>query len=324
MRESFKRTIEEIFEEQVIIKGNLIKLSTPDIKRNLSNTAEVFTDKWSRFDPESAIKDYEKVQKKWYLDLYGFRDENELGSFLRSRKIIFDAGCGLGYKAAWFAKLSPDSLIIAMDISDSVFQAAEYYHDMGNLFFINGDIAASGLKKASIDYINCDQVIHHTEIPEKTFAHLTSLLAAHGEFACYVYAKKALPRELLDEYFRNNSKNFSGEQLWETAEKLTQLGKSLSELNISVEVPDIPLLGIKAGKYDIQRFIYWNFIKCYWNSDISFESNVSTNFDWYAPALAKRFDENEFRMLTETNNLEIVHWHSEEACYSGRFRQKMI
>jgi len=24
-----------------------------------------------------------------------------------------------------------------------------------------------------------------------------------------------------------------------------------------------PELGIKGGKYDLQRFIYWNFLKCF-------------------------------------------------------------
>ena len=31
---------------------------------------------------------------------------------------------------------------------------------------------------------------------------------------------------------------------------------------------DIPLLGIKAGHQDVQRFIYWNVFKCYWNDDV--------------------------------------------------------
>ena len=46
-------------------------------------------------------------------------------------------------------------------------------------------------------------------------------------------------------------------------EQMTILGKTLSDLNIEIDVPEIPLLSIKGGKYDIQRFIYWNFYKMF-------------------------------------------------------------
>ena len=43
----------------------------------------------------------------------------------------------------------------------------------------------------------------HTDDPEFTFAELARVTDHHGgEFACYFYAKKVLPRELLGEYFR--------------------------------------------------------------------------------------------------------------------------
>ena len=78
-------------------------------------------------------------------------------------------------------------------------------------------------------------------------------------------------------------------------------------------------MGIKAGQYDIQRFIYWNFLKCYWNPDWGFELSKITNYDWYAPSNAKRFSEEEVKLLISQNNLAIKFWHEEEACYSGRF-----
>lgn len=321
MKKDWGNIIESLFNKKILLEGNLIKSESASHSENIRETAEVFSDKWSRFNIDSTISDYEKVQKEWYLDLYGFKDENDLRSFLEKKRVILDAGCGLGYKAAWFATLSPGSLVLAMDISGSVYQASEYYRELDNLFFIRGDIADTGLSAGTVDYVNCDQVIHHTENPEQTFAHLAGLLAGGGDFACYVYARKALPRELLDEYFRENNGNYTREQLWELAEQLTTLGKTLSELNISIEVPDIPLLQIRGGNYNIQRFIYWNFLKCFWNDKISFQSNITTNFDWYAPAKAKRYTEKEFRMMVDENNLEIIHWHAEEACYSGRFRK---
>jgi hypothetical protein len=91
---------------------------------------------------------------------------------------------------------------------------------------------------------------------------------------------------------------------------------------VSFESPEIPLLGIKGGKYDIQRFIYWNFLKCFWKEDWGFDLSKATNYDWYAPSNAKRFSKEEFLNMISENKLEISFFHEEEACYSGRFLKK--
>ena len=177
--------------------------------------------------------------------------------FLADKQTIFDAGCGLGYKAAWFAELAPHALVIGMDLSDAAVQAASRYREIQNLFFVRGDIAKTCLSTGVIDYTSCDQVIMHTEVPEETFAELARITnRKSGQLACYFYAKKALPRELLDDYFRVHCKGMSNEALWEMSEQLTELGKRLGDLNVSFEAPDIPELGIKGGTYDIQRFVY--------------------------------------------------------------------
>ncbi|MBL0310991.1 MAG: class I SAM-dependent methyltransferase, partial [Bacteroidetes bacterium] len=251
--------------------------------------------------------------------LYGFNTEQELKVFLERQPVILDAGCGLGYKAAWFAELAPNSLVIGMDYSEAANVAREVYAHLPNLFFIRGDIADTHLKKQSVAYVSCDQVIHHTENPEKTFRHLTERITPGGEFSCYVYAKKALPRELLDEHFRTFSKECSKEELWALSEQVTQLGKQLSELKIELDFPDMPLLGIKGGKQDLQRFIYWNFIKCYWNAEQDLDTSVSTNYDWYSPSNASRYSKEEFLEWITDNQLTTNYFHEEEACYSGRF-----
>ena len=58
------------------------------------------------------LKDIEKWQLSWYLELYGFETEEAFGKYLSTKNVILDAGCGLGYKAAWFAKLNPKATVI--------------------------------------------------------------------------------------------------------------------------------------------------------------------------------------------------------------------
>ena len=153
---------------------------------------------------ESGIKCRERVcfQKK------------NLASSLKS-KIIFDAGCGLGYKAAWFAKLAPESLVVGIDYSEAVTIAAQNYLSYPNLLFAQGDIAEIPFRRGSIDYVSCDQVIMHTQNPDETFRELVRIANPDcGEFACYFYAKKALP-ESCDDHFRMTCKDMSKDELWD-------------------------------------------------------------------------------------------------------------
>ncbi len=76
---------------------------------------------------------------------------------LSGYRVILDAGCGVGYKAAWLARLAPHALVIAMDLSDSVFGAAKRYGDLANVVFVKGDIAATPFRDKSIDLVSCDK-----------------------------------------------------------------------------------------------------------------------------------------------------------------------
>lgn len=318
------KILNDIFLKPVNITQNLLRLSETviDYANNQQQTEDTFGEKWEK---TSKIKEVDKLysfQYDWFLKLYGFDSVKHLKSFLSDKKIIFDAGCGLGYKTAWFAQLAPESLVIGMDISDSVEIAAKNFQHLNNLFFIQGDISNTLIKPETFDFVVCDQVIMHTEDPELTFQHLTNITKIGGQFCCYVYSKKSLPRELIDDYFRKATHTISKDAMWEFAAQLTELGKRLSELKVEIESPEIPLLGIKEGKYDIQRFIYWNFLKCFWREDWGFDLCKVTNYDWYAPSNAKRYSKEEFVKLINSNNLKIEYLHEEEACHSGRFSRK--
>lgn len=313
--------VKELFKENVVVTDNFITVQkkTDSSESNQQQTRDIFSDKWVEADEYKNIDKLYEFQYDWFLSLYGFESQEKLAAYLSDKKTIIDTGCGLGYKAALFAKLAPHAIVLGVDISDAIDVAAKNFRQYPNLFFFRGDIANTGLKDGVIDFTVCDQVIMHTEVPEDTFRHLSNITSPGGEFACYVYSKKALPRELVDDYFRKATHAISKEEMWKFSEQLTELGKRLSDLKVSFESPDIPLLGIKGGTYDIQRFIYWNFIKCFWKEEWGFDLSKSTNFDWYAPSNAKRFSKQEFLDMVNENRLQVSYLHEEEACYSGRF-----
>ena len=307
--------------EVKVIAKNYIAAMPRTFIETQSQTSNAFSDKWNQYRYGSA--DFEKMaehQKAWYLDLYGFDDERALGDYLKKCSLVLDAGAGKCHKAAWFAQLSPSTLVLAADISESLDEAAEHYRHINNLFFIRCDIGRMPfLPNESFDYVSCDQVIHHTANPFKTFQELVRITRPKGELSVYVYRKKALPRELVDEHFRQLSKTLNHDQLMELSEQLTELGRTLCSLDQELDIPPIPVLGIEGGKMTVQRFLYWNFLKCFWNEEQGFRNSVMVNYDWYSPSQAFRYSKQEFRSWIEAEDLEEVHFHQEQACYSGRF-----
>lgn len=296
----------------------IASINQPSVNQNHTNNA--FSEKWSNtHQQETDSTAWKRQQFEWYLALYGFEDEQALSQWVSERHVILDAGCGLGYKAAWFAKMNPDAIVVAMDYSDSIFQARERYQTQPNMVFVKGDIANTNFKDGLFDFINCDQVLHHTDSPPKTLKEFYRISSQDVSLNTYVYSKKALPRELLDDYFRDYSKQLGNDQIWELSQQLTQLGKTLSDLNITIDVPDIPTLGIKGGKQDLQRFFYWNFLKCFWNQQLGLETSINCNFDWYSPSNAWRYSQQEFLTMLEATGFKSMYLHCEDACHSGRF-----
>jgi len=304
--------------------SNLAVIEQSPLPDDQNQTSGAFTEKWALADfADKDFEAYNAFQQEWYLKLYGFSDLDSFSGYLRQKSMIVDCGAGKGTKAAWFASLSPETYVVAVELSDAIFPAAEYYRDkLPNLAFVKADIVDMPFfGDGCFDFVNCDQVIHHTHDPEATFKELVRIVRSGADVTCYVYRKKALPRELLDDYFREASKNMSDAELKALSEQLTDLGKMLSDLKVELDFPDIPALGIRGGRQDLQRFIYWNFLKCFWNAELGRGMSTMTNYDWYAPSQAARYSEAEFRRWIEGNDLEIVHFHKEEACYSGRFRK---
>jgi SAM-dependent methyltransferase len=179
---------------------------------------------------------------------------------------------------------------------------------------VQGDVLQLPFKNGSFDLIFSDGVLHHTPSTEQALKALAPLLAAGGEIMFYVYRKKGPIREFSDDYIRNLVAGLPPEQGWAMLEPLTHLGKALAGLHVEVDVPeDIPYLGITAGRYDVQRLIYWHFIKLFWNDAYTFAENQHVNFDWYHPRYAHRQSEEEVRRWCEEANLRITHCHVEES-----------
>ena len=83
-------------------------------------------------------------------------------------------------------------------------------------------------------------------------------------FNFYIYKKKSPIREFSDDHIRSKISNLPYDEAYEKIKTITNFGKSLSEKNSDIIIPsDIEFLGIKKGTYNLQRFFYDNFFKCF-------------------------------------------------------------
>ena len=80
-----------------------------------------------------------------------------------------------------------------------------------------------------------------------------SSLSTDGEIAIYVYKRKAALREYAGDYVRDQVSELPYDEALKAMNGLTELGRVLSELDVRVRVPEVPVVGIEAGEYDAQR-----------------------------------------------------------------------
>jgi SAM-dependent methyltransferase len=269
-------------------------------------TFESFSAKWAQVSAAELEQRFDQ-QYAWYVERYGFGDEAGLADFLSGREAILEAGTGLGGDAARFARLS-DAEVVGLDLSEGVVKAQDHFGGPENLHYVQGDILRLPCRPESFDFISSDQVIHHTPDAPGAFAGLAARLRPGGHLAVYVYKEKALLREMADTEIRKITTRMSAEECMRFSEQITELGRELSHLDAKVTLEKgVPLLGIDAGEHDVQRLIYWTFLKCFWNEDFSENLNALVNFDWYHPPYASRHTPEEVRGWCDEAGLEVEH-----------------
>lgn len=257
--------------------------------------------------------------QKWLVHRHGFRSIEEMRGFFARRRRVLDAGCGSAFSSSLVLNESWPGEWIGADISAAIDVAQDRLKAIPGTHFVQADILQLPFREQSFDMIFSEGVLHHTPSTERAFKSLVPLMNPGGEILFYVYRKKGPVREFTDDYVRDIISPLLPEKAWEVLRPLTKLGQALAELHTEVEVPeDVPYLEIKAGRYDVQRLIYWHFAKLFWNENLNFEENNHVNFDWYHPRYAHRHRELEIRRWCEESKLSIVHFDEQESGYTVR------
>ena len=316
-----KKTMkEEIIDGHLICSKNhkfAIRRGIPrfvtDKETDFIKTEAAFSSKWRIYNKLYQDKKWYDTQKKWFLDRFGWKTISKFNKFLKTRHIILDAGTGIGNSAKLFSN-NPTAQVFAIDASESIDFAYKKYHETSNIHFLQADLRNLPFRNQTFDFICSDQVLHHTKNTETSFKYLTKFLKRDGIISIYVYKKKGPIREFADDFIREQTTKMSEKECKEFSKNMAILGKNLSHLNKKIKVPhDIPVLKIKSGTYDVQRFFYWNFLKCFWADDGNFQRSVGVNFDWYFPKYAYRHTPKEIRDWCKDTKIRIIHFNEIES-----------
>lgn len=286
------------------------KVNSSDVSDYQKQTADCFSYKWS-VESSYESETVKGQAKKWLFERYCGNNINLLDKWFAGKdKSILDAGCGAGFSAELlFGDFLKNHYYIGVDISSAVKIAEKRISKVcRHVKVIQSDLNSLDLPEQSVDIIFSEGVLHHTDNTEASLNHLVLMLKPGGRIMFYVYKKKAPVREYTDDYIREKLQPLSDEEAWNMLIPLTKLGKALGKLNQEIEIEeDIPLLGIKKGKHDLQRLIYWNICKLYYREDYSLEEMNHINFDWFRPLNCHRHTEDEVKNWCEDLDLNIEH-----------------
>lgn len=285
-------------------------------------TQDAFSFKWKLRDTYAWMlgKGDDATQTAWLLEKYGFASAAEWAREFSATSRVLDLGCGAG-TASWPWLTSDawngNAMWVGVDISEAIDVAAEFLGHVTNTHFVQADALHLPFPEDTFDVILSEGVLHHTPSTRDAIAAAARVLKPKGSLYFYVYRKKGPVREFTDDHVRQAIAGLSDKEAWEAMRSLTSLGKKLSDLHAVVDIEEpVPLLGIDAGRQDVQRLIYWNFAKLYWNDSLSFDENVHVNFDWYRPQYAHRQTEAEIREWCDQARLRIRRLHEQPSGFT--------
>ena len=248
-----------------------------DIGASQLQVGESYSQKWKLAPDYGFTAITESFQREWYLQKFGWRTLGNLAAFLRTKKYILDAGCGLGRDLKLYAEKTKGQ-VFGVDISDSTKLAYEKLQGMENVHIIKADMMHLPFAEGFFDFIVSDQALHHTPDTRAAFSNLARYLRRRGQIAAYVYKKKDATREFADDLIRRYTTEMSYADCMIFAHACATFGMEISKLNI-----------------ELQREIYWGVFKCFWNEEYESKINAMINLDWYHPKYAWRHTPEEVR-----------------------------
>jgi len=285
------------------------------LSNNQAQTEETFGFKWKKRDTFDSPASLSRM-REWLIERYGDIGSEPWMEEHSEAPLLLDAGCGAGMSALELLRPIISKIrYLGIDVSEAVDVALSRFNENDfSAGFMQADICNLPFPEESVDIILSEGVLHHTDSTKNALQGLSRLLKPGGRFMFYVYKKKGPVREYTDDYIREKLQSLEPEGAWKMMEPLTQLGISLGELDVEIDIPEpIEILDIPSGRINLQRLFYWHVAKMFYSPDLTFDEMNHINFDWYAPANAYRQSPEDVREWCQEVNLVIEREVVEEA-----------
>jgi SAM-dependent methyltransferase len=292
---------------QAFVVRNGIARSRLVLSPAQAQTRETFAFKWKRRETFESAASLARM-RDWLLQRYGDVAHAPWLAEHGTRPLLIDAGCGAGMSALeLLGPVLPSLRYLGVDASDAVDTArARFAERRVSGEFMQADMTTLPFEEGSVDLILAEGALHHAPSTEGALNSLARLLKPGGRLLFYVYRRKGPVREFTDDYVRARLQTMTPDQAWNAMEPLTRLGVALGELEVEIDIPEaIDLLGIPAGRVNVQRLFYWHVAKTFYHPDLTFDEMNHVNFDWYAPAHAHRQSPQEVRRWCADAGLTI-------------------
>ena len=319
--------VDPITQELFVVNDKLISSKSssfpivngiPNFTENISDeiqkqVQESFGEKWTKTTFANDDEKFENLIKPIYLEMMGLQ-ENDLDIF--NEKTILEVGIGSGSSSRLWCKQAKE--FHGVDISKAVYDVSNNL----KFFCVNpilsqADINNLPYRDESFDVIVSNGVFHHTPNTKISLKNSLKKLKVGGFCIFYIYKKKSPIREFSDDHIRSKISNLPYDEAYEKIKTITNFGKSLSEKNSDIIIPsDIEFLGIKKGTYNLQRFFYDNFFKCFWNKDWGYDYSNLVNIDWYHPKYCWRHTKEEILLWCNDMDLSIKYIKELESGYA--------
>lgn len=231
----------------------------------------VFNTIWQNYGRSThSDQGFQRFQEEWFFTRFKL-SRKELKKLLKGKKVL-EVGTGSG---AFQRVLKDADESIGIDISDEgIAIAMEMWKNQNNVRFIKTDLQDPSFImkfRNEFDVVVADQVLHHLPNTFDALRDAVTLLKKDGCIMFYVYKKKSLLREFMDDFLRFFTTKIPEKWCLSFSKFLMAIGFNLSMINLR-----------------LQRWVYWNMVKCFWNWNWTYENMLKNIFDWYRVPIVHR------------------------------------
>ena len=230
-------------------------------------TKESFGFQWLKYEVTEREEDFE--------DFFSKTDVRP--EFLK-RKLILDAGCGMGRFLMVSARA--DNEVIGIDLSASVDRAYRLVKNLPFVHVVQGDLMRPPFKVEIFDFIYSIGVLHHTPSTNEAFQSVSELAKKGGRISIWVYQAWVSP-ELKAKYKRLFAR--TQELVFDGLRVITiRRPHQLLHYICYIAVP-LGWLQMRIQRNIVAKILFWPLLLVYVRGHTKWQIRLLDTFDWYSP-----------------------------------------